>query len=60
MKTYTVRVPEVHYSYIIVEAESKREAIQQAMIGEGDYGDGCETEYAYTLEDETKYDAQEN
>ena len=60
MKTYTVRVPEVHYSYIIVEAESKREAIQQAMIGEGDFGDDCQTEYAYTLDDETKYDVLEH
>ena len=35
MKTYTVRVPEVHYSYIIVEAESKREAIQQMFENNG-------------------------
>jgi len=60
MKTYTVRIPEVHYCYVVVEARNKTEAIEQAMSGQGDYGDDCQIEYAYTLEDETKYQVLED
>jgi hypothetical protein len=48
-KLYKVRVPEVHYQEIMVEAENERDAIALAKEGEGDYANG--TEYAYTLED---------
>jgi len=58
MKTFTVRVPEVHYSYIVVEAENEKDAIKEAMNGVGDYGN--DTEYAYTLDDETKFDVLEH
>ena len=54
MKQFTVRVPEVHYQYIVVEAENKEDAIKEALNGVGDYGN--DTEYAYTLDDETKFD----
>ena len=58
MKTYTVRIPEVHYSYIVVEAEDEADAIREALNGNGDYGN--ESEYAYTLDDETKFDVLEH
>tara|TARA_Y100001963_G_C6637220_1_gene379161 strand:+ start:130 stop:303 length:174 start_codon:yes stop_codon:yes gene_type:complete len=57
MKTYTVRIPEVHWQYIVVEAESREEAIAAAKNGEGDYG---KEEYAYTLEDYEQYDVLEH
>ena len=60
MKTYTVRVPEVHYSYVVVEARTKTEAIEEAMSGNGDYGDDCQIEYAYTLDDKTKFEVLED
>ena len=59
MRTFTVRIPEVHYCYVVVEAQSESEAIRAAMDGDGDYGEGS-TEYAYTLEDESKYDVLEH
>tara|TARA_B100000579_G_scaffold239901_1_gene196717 strand:- start:2436 stop:2654 length:219 start_codon:yes stop_codon:yes gene_type:complete len=55
-KLYKVRIPEVHYQEIIVEATSKDEAIAAAKNGEGDYVNG--TEYAYTLEDYQWYIAE--
>ncbi len=58
MKTYTVRIPEVHWQYIVVEAENKNEAIAAAKNGQGDYGNN--TEYAYTLEDYEQYDVLEH
>ena len=58
MKQFTVRVPEVHYSYIVVEAENKEDAIKEALNGVGDYGN--DTESAYTLDDETKFDVLEH
>jgi hypothetical protein len=58
MKTFTVRIPEVHWQYVVVEAENKNEAIAAAKNGEGDYGK--DTEYAYTLDDETKFDVLEH
>ena len=58
MKTFTVKVPEVHYSYIVVEAENEADAIREALNGNGDYGN--ESEYAYTLDDETKFDVLEH
>ena len=58
MKTFTVRIPEVHYSYIVVEAENETDAIKEAMNGGGDYGN--DTEYAYTHDDETKFDVLEH
>ena len=58
MKTFTVKVPEVHYSYIVVEAEDEADAIREALNGNGDYGN--ESEYAYTLDDETKFDVLEH
>ena len=58
MKTFTVRIPEVHYSYIVVEAENEADAIREALNGNGDYGN--ESEYAYTLDDETKFDVLEH
>jgi parvulin-like peptidyl-prolyl isomerase len=57
MKTYTVRVPEVHYQYIVVEAEDKESAIAAAKSGEGDYGN--DTEYAYTL-DSSRFEVLED
>ena len=57
MKTYTVRVPEVHYQYIVVEAEDKESAIAAARHGEGDYGN--DTEYAYTL-DSSRFEVLED
>ena len=57
MKTYTVRVPEVHYQYIEVEAEDKESAIAAARHGEGDYGN--DTEYAYTL-DSSRFEVLED
>ena len=44
---------------MVVEAQSESEAIRAAMDGDGDYGEGS-TEYAYTLEDESKYDVLEH
>ena len=58
MKTYTVRVPEVHYSYIVVEAEDEKDAIKEALNGVGDYANNLE--YAYTLDDDTKFDVLEH
>ena len=58
MKTYTVRIPEVYYSYIVVEAEDEKDAIKEALNGVGDYANN--TEYAYTLDDETKFDVLEH
>ena len=58
MKTFTVRIPEVHWQYIVVEAEDKDDAIRAALNGQGDYGNN--TEYAYTLDDETKFDVLEH
>ena len=58
MRTFTVKVPEVHYSYIVVEAENEADAIREALNGNGDYGN--ESEYAYTLDDETKFDVLEH
>ena len=55
-KLYKVRIPEVHYQEIIVEAENERDAIALAKEGEGDYVNG--TEYAYTLEDYQWYIAE--
>jgi hypothetical protein len=60
MKTFTVKVPEVHYCYIVVEAEDEADAIKTAMSGEGDYGDDCQLEYGYTLDDANKYDVLEH
>ena len=58
MKAITVRVPEVHYSYIVVEADDRHDAIKEALNGNGDYGN--ESEFAYTLDDETKFDVLEH
>ena len=44
MRTFTVRIPEVHYCYVVVEAESKSEAIRIAMDGDGDYGVGHDSQ----------------
>ena len=61
MRTFTVRVPEVHYSYVVVEAENEADAIQIAMKGDDVYeDDGGRSEYAYTLDDADKYDALEH
>lgn len=58
MKTYTVRIPEVHYQYIVVEAINKTEAIAAAKQGEGDYANN--SEYAYTLDDDEQFDVLEH
>ena len=58
MRTFTVNVPEAHYSHIVVEAENEADAIREALNGNGDYGN--ESEYAYTLDDETKFDVLEH
>ena len=60
MKAFTVRVPEVHYSYVVVEAENEADAIKVVMSGEGDYGEDKQLEYAFTLDDASKYDVLEH
>ena len=63
MKKYEVCVPEVHYSYRIVEANSEEEAIELGM------GMGMEDEfleYSHTLEENVtarhllEYEVDEN
>ena len=47
MPRFRIGVPEVHYSYRTVEAESVEEAIDSAMDAECE-----ELEYSHTLDDE--------
>ena len=50
MPKYEVRVLEVHYQPIVIEAESEVEAIE--MVAEGD-GEELECEYGYTLDSDS-------
>lgn len=50
MPKYEVRVLEVHYQPIIIEAESELEAIE--LVAEGD-GEELELEYGYTLDSDS-------
>ena len=46
---YEVRIPQVHYSYRIVEAENAEAAKHLARFGSEDYEDSFE--YSHTLEE---------
>lgn len=48
-KPYKVRLREIHIQEIVVDAVSKADAIQKALDGDGEYGNG--TEYVDSMED---------
>lgn len=56
MKSYTVTVKEVHNSYVIVDAESKSDALKRVEEGEGKE---FQCLYNYTLETDL-WEVQEN
>lgn len=47
---YEVRIPEVHYSYRIVEAQNAEAAKHIALFGAEDYEESFE--YSHTLEED--------
>ena len=57
MKTYTVTRPEVHYSYVQVEASSPEDALKRVQDGEGEE---TSCEYSHTLDGEQLWDVKES
>ena len=47
MKNYLVIVKEIHMQNVFVKADTKEDAIEKVLDGEGDYDEG--TEYLDTL-----------
>ena len=50
MKTYKVRVPEVHFGYVFVDARTPAHAVSQAVEGNGEEDPSGTLDYGYTLE----------
>ena len=53
---YEVEIPEVHYAIWTIEADTKEEAIEIALQGEGDE---MEMRYSHTDEDSNNYIVKE-
>ena len=50
MKTYKVRVPEVHFGYVFVDARTPAHAVSQAIEGNATEDPSEPLDYGYTLE----------
>lgn len=58
MKIYKVYLKEVHWQEVVVEAESRPDAIRRAIDGEGKYRD--RTNYESTFDDESEHRVEEH
>lgn len=54
MKKFTVERPEVHISFVEVEAETAEEAFDLVYEGEGEEGEEVALTYSYTLDPSEK------
>ena len=50
MKAYKVRVPEVHFGYVFVDAHTPNDAISKAIEGNAEEDPSGTLDYGYTLE----------
>ena len=49
MRTYKVRIPEVHYGYCYTDAHTPQDAISNCIDGNADEDPESTLEYGYTL-----------
>ena len=58
MPKFTVTRPEVHISYVRIEAETKEEALH--LVRSEGAGDEVDCEYSHTVDDVTSWDVLED